>query len=132
MSGGGEKFKIPAKVCLEAKHFMKDLLVQLDLNGVDITGLDHMGLTLMTWSYHNFVQARKVLQAEGLVVRERDARNTTITKPHPAVKIQYDANAQLRQLLVEYHLTPRSRGRSDASQLDLFKKNPQLEKFKVV
>jgi len=127
-----KEFQIPTKICLEAKQFMKLLLQHLKDNRIMITGLDHGGLTLIAWTYHTWVQATEILSDESFIIEETNARNTTITKIHPAIKIQYDAAAQLRQLLVEYGLTPKSRGRVDALQGDLFEVPPQLSKFKIV
>ena len=127
-----KEFQIPTKICVEAKRFMKHLLTQLKENQILIMGLDYGGLTLMAWAYHTWVEATSTIEDEGMIVRETNARNTTITKAHPAVKIQYDSIAQLRLLMVEYGLTPKSRGKVDAIQGNLFDVNPQLQKFKIV
>ena len=130
-----KEFQIPTKICLEAKQYMKHLLSQLSEHGIAITGLDYGGLTLMAWTYHHWIKATDTIEAEGYIVQEENARGTTITKVHPAVKIQYDCNAQLRALLVEYGLTPKSRGRMDGRQgmipFPLSDENP-LRKFKIV
>lgn len=127
------EFKIiPTEICLEAKQFMKYLLQQLKDNGVMITSLDHAGLYLIAWTFHSFVKATKTIESEGSIIKERNNKNTTILKPHPAKKMQYDANAQLTKLLIEYGLTPRARGRVDATQGDLFESPPELRKFEIV
>jgi len=126
------EFQIPTKICVEAKRFMKHLLDQLKENQIHILGLDHGGLTLMAWTYHTWVKAIAIIEKEGMVVTETNARNTTITKAHPAVKIAYDSNAQLKQWMVEYGLTLKSRGKVDAIQGNLFDLSPELEKFRIV
>jgi len=124
-------FQIPTKICVEAKRFMKHLLDQIKQNQIQIIGLDHGGLTLIAWTYHTWVEATTTVEDEGMIVRETNARNTSITKAHPAVKIQYDSIAQLRLLMIEYGLTPKSRGRVDAVQGNLFDLSPQLQKFSI-
>lgn len=128
-----KEFHIPTKICLEAKQFMKQLLEHLEDNYVAISGLDHAGLTLISWSYSNYIEATRLIETEGMIVREVNARNSSITKPHPAIKIQYDSNTQLRLLLMEYGMTPKSRGVIDGKQYKLpFEKDSPLGKFNVV
>ncbi len=126
-----KEFQIPTKICVEAKRYMKHILDQIKKNQIQIIGLDYGGLTLMAWTYHTWVEATTIIEDEGMIVNETNARNTSITKVHPAVKIQYDAHAQLRLLMIEYGLTPKSRGRVDAIQGNLFDLSPELQKFKI-
>lgn len=129
-----KEFHIPTQICLEAKQFMKQLLRHLADNYIAITGLDHAGLILISWSYHNYIVATRLIEDEGMILREVNARNTAITKSHPAIKVQYDSNAQLQQLLKEYGMTPKSRGVVDGKQGRLFDDdiNSPLGKFNIV
>ena len=127
-----KEFQIPTNICVEAKRFMKHILDQLKEHQIHILGLDYGGLTLMAWNYHHWVKAIEMIEKEGIVVTETNARNTTITKTHPAVKIAYDNNAQLKQWMVEYGLTLKSRGKVDAVQGNLFDLSPELEKFRII
>jgi len=124
-----KSFQIPTEICREAKQFMKRVTRHMEERGVAIREGDHGGLELMAWTYHHWFKANETVNKEGYIVKETNARGTAITKIHPAVKIAYDCNAQLRQLLVEYGLTPKSRNAVGGIQGDLWKQNPQLSKF---
>lgn len=99
---------------------MKALLKSLENQGIQWNGLDNGILNLIAYEYHKWSESRNLVMKEGFVLREKNARNAGVTKPHPAVKIMYDAASQLRLLFVEFGLTPKSRGKVDALQGQLF------------
>jgi len=113
-------YTIPSDIGTEARQYMKALLKSLDDQGIQWNGLDNGILNLIAYEYHKFVESRDLVMKEGFVLRERNARNAGVTKPHPAVKIMYDATSQLRLLYIEFGLTPKSRGKVDALQRQLF------------
>lgn len=121
-------FKIPTKICLEAKQYMKGLLQQLEEHQIGVNGLDHLALEQIAYTYHTWAVARKAVLKEGYILKEKNARNAGVSKPHPAVKIMYDANAQLTKLVQLFGLSPKSRGSIGNLQLHL-PMNPALDKF---
>lgn len=124
------KYKIPVKLCAEARGYMKGLMHQLHDQQIGINGLDFLALDQLAWTIHTYSKARAEVMKEGYVVKETNARNTTIRKPHPAVKIMYDSNAQMIKLLMLFGLTPKSRGNVNALQGKL-PMSPGLDKFKL-
>ncbi len=120
-------YVIPADICDEAKRYMNALFVSMKNYGVQWNGLDNGILNLIAYEYHKWVTARNLCMSEKFVIREKNARNVGITKPHPAVKIMYDASAQLRLLYIEFGLTPKARGKADPLQIKLFESQPLAE-----
>jgi P27 family predicted phage terminase small subunit len=128
-----KEFHIPTDICLDAKKYMKQLLQELRDKGIEITILDHVSLELIANTYDLWLDATNTYKKEGNIISETNARNTTITKPHPAIKIAFDSGAQLRKLLLDYGLTLGTKIRIDALQGDLFEEiPPQLQKFRVM
>ena len=121
-------FPVPADICPAAKNYMKALLHELTENMIDYNGLDYLALELIAYTYHTYITAKDLVLKENYVVKERNARNAGISKPHPAVKIMYDANSQLTRLVQEFGLTPKSRGNLNNLQGKLAF-NPALDKF---
>lgn len=109
---------------------MKALLKELVEQQIGVNGLDNIALDQLAYTIHTYSVARKEVMKEGFVVKETNARNTTIRKPHPAVKIMYDSNAQMIKLLQQFGLTPKSRGNVNALQGKL-PLTPELDKFKL-
>ena len=98
---------IPPNICLEAKKFMKDLLQVMEDKSIS-TALDSAAINLIAQTYHNYIEATKILQSEGMIITVTTNAGENI-KAHPAVKIQLDSQIQLHKLLVEFGLTPKSR-----------------------
>ena len=105
-------FVIPVEICEKAKDYMKGLLKSIKDNHITITSLDNGALMLIAYTYHDYMEAMETLANSKKVIKETNARNTVITKAHPAVKMKLDAQVQLQKLLAEFHLTPRSRNRN--------------------
>jgi len=107
---------------------MKQILTEMESQNIGVTQLDQLALDQLAWTIDTYTTARKAVQEESHVVKETNARNTTIRKPHPAVKIMYDSNAQLIKLMQLFGLTPKSRGVSAQMKLPL---NDGLAKFEI-
>lgn len=76
------------------------------LRTVDLFALELLAETLATAS-----DAAAVIRAEGMTSKTADGN----AKGHPATKILETARAQASRLMIEFGLTPRSRGSVDAA-----------------
>ena len=92
------------ELCPEAKKYLVDLRKVLKDSEV-LTSLDDNALEMIGSSYHNYIEATKILREEGLIVRSKNGD----VKAHPCVKIQLDASIQLTKLFESFGLTPKSR-----------------------
>jgi P27 family predicted phage terminase small subunit len=123
-------YRIPKGLCPEARAYMKHILTEMETENIGVKNLDQLALDQLAWTIHTYTKAKKEVLKEGFVVKETNARNTTIRKPHPAVKIMYDSNAQMIKLLQMFGMTPKSRGASGQIRLPL--EGDPLKKFKIV
>jgi len=91
-------------LCPEAKKYLVDLRKVLKDSDV-LTSLDDNALEMIGSSYHNYIEATKILREEGLIFKSKSGE----IKAHPCVKIQLDASIQLTKLFESFGLTPKSR-----------------------
>lgn len=99
---------IPKDISLRAKRYMRDLLGVMKDKGVNST-LDSAAIQLIGQTYHNYIEATETLAREGMY-QTIDTQAGSSLKAHPAVKVQLDSQVQLTRLLIEFGLTPKSRG----------------------
>lgn len=99
---------IPKGICLKAKRYMRDLLGVLSDKSVNST-LDSAAIQLIGQTYHNYINATEELADVGMY-QEIETQSGSSLKAHPAVKVQLDSQIQLTRLLLEFGLTPKSRG----------------------
>ncbi|MBA7480574.1 hypothetical protein ES707_16036 [subsurface metagenome] len=126
------KFEIPEDICEQAKQYMANLLLCLEKKGIEVEARDFFGLNMIAETFNDWIEALATIKKEGKVIRETNARNTTLKKPHPAVKMKNDSALLLRKLLNDFGLTLTTKHRIDAVQGNLFDENPQYERFRVV
>jgi len=103
MNNGFEIFK---NICPEAKKYIKNLLQELKDNGTGILSHEYLGIKLIGMTYHDLIEATKIIEKEGLTITEKDDTGTTYTKIHPAVQILHDDKLMLNQWIEEYELIP--------------------------
>lgn len=99
---------IPKDICLKAKRYMRDLLVVLEDKSINST-LDSAAIQLIGHTYNNYIIATETLATDGMYQTIETQAGSSL-KAHPAVKVQLDSQVQLTRLLLEFGLTPRSRG----------------------
>jgi P27 family predicted phage terminase small subunit len=99
----------PSHLHGEARKKWKILAPQLYELGL-LTELDHAALEMLCWSWSVLIKAGERLAAEGLTVVDRNG----VTRVSPWVKIECEAQKQLRALCAEFGMTPSSRSRVHA------------------
>jgi P27 family predicted phage terminase small subunit len=72
-----------------------------------LTELDRAALEMLCWSWSILVKASERLAAEGLTQVDRNG----VVRVSPWVKIEAEAQKQLRALCAEFGMTPSSRSR---------------------
>jgi P27 family predicted phage terminase small subunit len=111
---------IPKGISLKAKRYMRDLIGVMEDKGVNTT-LDSAAIQLIGQTYHNYIEATETLKnnEEGMYQTVETQAGSSL-KAHPAVKVQLDSQVQLTRLLMEFGLTPKSRGelRKDSEKED--------------
>jgi len=101
--------KCPTHLHAEARKEWQRLAPQLYELGL-LTELDHAALEMLCWSWSVWVKASQQLVAEGLTVVDRNG----VTRVSPWLKIEAEAQKQLRALCAEFGMTPSSRSRVKA------------------
>lgn len=95
---------ISSNLCPEAQAFLDNLYALLNDQDV-LTSLDNSAMNLIGGTYHNYIQATKILQKDGLILKSKGGD----MKAHPAVKIQLDSQIQLDKLMDKFGLNPKAR-----------------------
>lgn len=99
-----KKFKIPTGICEEAEQYMRDLVMNMENKFMVIDGFDYEGLTRLAWAYHNWWKSIET----------------------PESNLNYAD--QIRELWIEFRLTPRSRyGDSMGIKRELFDSKEDLK-----
>ncbi len=109
---------MPAWLSREAKAEWRRIVPHLDAVGL-LTIVDRSALASYCQAFAELVVATKLLEKEGRIVdvdvfNKADDCTGTVRKLHPAVKLQRDAFASVKQFLGEFGLTPSSRTRLQA------------------
>jgi P27 family predicted phage terminase small subunit len=91
-------------LCDEAKVFLDNLYLLLNEQDI-LTSLDDSAMNLIGNTYHNYIQATKLIQTEGMIITSPRGEK----KAHPAVKMQLDAQIQLDKLMDKFGLNPKAR-----------------------
>lgn len=99
-----KRVHIPPDICQEAQDFLRNLYKLLNKQEI-LTSLDDAAMTLIGNTYHNYIQATRILQQDGFTIKSPRGE----IKSHPAVKIQLDAQIQLDKLMDKFGLNPKSR-----------------------
>ncbi len=102
------QLKIPHSVPSETRIYMRDLIKLLNAQDL-ITELDSGALKLLMQVHEKWIKSTKIIEDEGYVIADENARGTTCHKPHPALTIQKDATIQLTRLFAQFGLTPQAR-----------------------
>ena len=93
-----------SSLCPEAQAFLDNLYEILNEQSV-LTSLDDAAMNLIGSNYHNYIEATKIIQREGLIIESPRGEK----KAHPCVKIQLDASIQLDKLMDKFGLNPKAR-----------------------
>jgi P27 family predicted phage terminase small subunit len=113
---------MPDWLSREAKAEWRRLVPQLERLGL-LTKVDRAGLAAYCQAHAELADATKLLEAEGRVLeepvtaRQREDGVEVVKlvgyrkKLHPAVRLQRDAFARVKQFLGEFGLTPATRAR---------------------
>jgi P27 family predicted phage terminase small subunit len=112
-----------SNLCPEAQAFIKNLYDLLNKQKV-LTSLDNDAMNLIGGTYHNYIQATKILAKDGMLITSPRGE----LKAHPAVKIQLDSQIQLDKLMDKFGLNPKSR-REIAKPLEKAKDKSDIAKF---
>lgn len=105
----------PRWLSAEAKAEWRRIVPELDRLGL-VTLVDRTALAAYCQAHAELAQATQILEDEGRVL-EVDVFNKagevsgSVKKLHPAVKLQRDAFARVKQFLGEFGLSPSSRTR---------------------
>jgi P27 family predicted phage terminase small subunit len=95
----------PAFLDAIAKSEWRRVAKYLISKGV-LTAPDRTALVLYCSCWSQLVESTKIIHKEGLIVSVRGE-----TKAHPAARMRFNAITQLRQLCIEFGMTPSARGR---------------------
>ena len=99
-----KKESISSTLCPEAQAFIKNLYTLLNKQEI-LTSLDDSAMNLIGGTYHNYIEATKILQKEGMLITSPRGER----KAHPCIKIQLDAQIQLDKLMDKFGLNPKAR-----------------------
>lgn len=99
-----KKTSVSSNLCPEAQTFIDNLYALLNKQEI-LTSLDDAAMNLIGGTYHNYIEATKILQKEGMLIESPRGEK----KAHPCIKIQLDAQIQLDKLMDKFGLNPKSR-----------------------
>lgn len=99
----------PDHMSAVAKDLWSDLAIELVRSGA--TDVDRIGFEMLCEAYAEWCDARAVLDAEGRYY-ETQSNAGIMKRRHPAVNTLREADATMRQWLIQFGLTPAARLRS--------------------
>ncbi len=102
--------KPPAHLSKEAKKHFKVIAKELDVMGV-LTAIDEKALELLIDAYCEYIQAREVVDREGMTYTTCTKTGDTMRRALPEVAIAADAWKRIRTMMAEFGMTPSSRTR---------------------
>lgn len=113
------KFKIDSSYEKETKAYMKDVINKLADSDGEINNEWFAGLIMLAENYNTFIQAKKIINKEGLQIKNRFGDYIS----HPLNKIAENANIQCLKLLNEFGLTKKSAAKIDEIKTDKKEEN---------
>jgi P27 family predicted phage terminase small subunit len=99
-----KKKVVSSGICSEAQLFLTNLTTLLKSQEI-LTSLDEDTLQLIGNTYHNYIEATKVIQQDGMLITSPRGEK----KAHPCIKIQLDAQIQLNKMMDSFGLSPKAR-----------------------
>jgi P27 family predicted phage terminase small subunit len=94
------KYKIEKTFESETKKYMSDVIKKLEKDG-KIQDDWSAALTMLSNNYNNYIKATKLINAEGLQIKNRFGDYIA----HPLIKVAENANIQCLKLLLQFGLT---------------------------
>lgn len=85
--------------------FMRDSIVMLDIAAVS----DRYSLELLCLQYAQFIDLTDTINEEGYMVAVETKDGHLVSKPHPLLTEKGRTYTALKQMLIEYGMTPNSR-----------------------
>lgn len=119
----GKEPDIPDGLCDIAKAKWRDLVSDLQLNGVLSSDTREM-LTAYCTIYAKWMAARAKVEETGLAIESFDKHGNLVITKNPYVSEMHKFRDQLNRMLPEFGLTPASRQKLRSMNLDEKKEDP--------
>lgn len=99
------EINLPEEYDARTKAYMENMVNSLT-GDTAVTDVDRSALEMFAYCLNNYILARDLLLADGLVLRDKEG---IPIKAHPAVKIVHDNEVKMFKLLREFRMTPKGR-----------------------
>lgn len=113
----------PTWLSKPARKYWPKIAAELDRMGV-LTTADGTALGLLCDVLAHYIEARDMMEEEGLTYESESREGGVMIRPHPSVKIASDAWKRARAMAIEFGLTPAARAKVGGAGAGEKEENP--------
>jgi P27 family predicted phage terminase small subunit len=106
--------KIPDNYCDKAKEELAQIVKTLNADP-SVSTLDTPAVNLLGSFMDTYYKAQAIVEAEGMILRPV---GSSPKRAHPACKIMHEAGMKMYRLMVQFNMTPDSRGKNGKEHND--------------